>query len=97
MSPVWGFDARETLAFVSRISIGAPRSLTAGRRETRFSERNAYLTLGFPQEKRNALEETPEADSIPSGEARQRSKPRQRIPGPKGRAADSAMLERHAG
>ena len=32
-----------------------------------------------------------------SGEARQRSKPRKGIPGPKGRAADSAMLERHAG
>ena len=49
------------------------------------------------QGKHNALEEAPEADSIPSGEARQRSKPRQRIPRPKGRAADGAMLERHAG
>jgi hypothetical protein len=47
--------------------------------------------------KQSALEEAPEADSMPSGEARQRSKPRQRIPGPEGRAADSAMLGWHAG
>jgi hypothetical protein len=63
----------------------------------RFWERNAYLNVLIPAGKQNALEEAPEADSIPSGEARQRSKPRQRIPGPKGRAADRAMLERHAG
>jgi hypothetical protein len=62
-----------------------------------FSERNAYLNVRIPTGKRNALEEAPEADSIPSGEARQRSKPRQRIPGPEGRATDSAMLEQHAG
>jgi hypothetical protein len=49
------------------------------------------------QGKQNALEEAPEADSIPSDEARQRSKPRQRIAGLKDRAADRAMLERHAG
>ena len=81
----------------SRGHIGATRVLSAGRHETRFSERNAYLNVRIPPGKQNALEETPEADSIPSGEARQRSKPRQRIPGPKGRAADSAMLERMRG
>jgi hypothetical protein len=53
-------------------------------------------TLGFPG-KQNALEEAAEADSKPSGEARQRSKPRQRIPELKGRATDSTLLERHAG
>src|SRR6516165_4916587 len=63
---------------------------------TRFSERNAYLNARIPPGKQNALEEAPEADSIPSGEARERSKPRQRIPGFKDRAADSAMLTRHA-
>ena len=60
-------------------------------------QRNVYLKVRIPPGKQNALEEAQEADSIPSGEARQRSKPRQRIPGPKGRAADGAMLERHAG
>jgi hypothetical protein len=64
---------------------------------TRLSQSYAYLKVRIPRGKQNALEEAPEADSIPSGEARQRSKSRQRIPGPKGRAADSAMLERHAG
>jgi hypothetical protein len=53
-------------------------------------------TFGFPG-KQNALEEAAEADSKPSGEARQRSKPRQRIPELKGRATDSTLLERHAG
>ena len=64
---------------------------------TRFSKRNAYLNVRIPPGKQNALEEAPEADSIPLSEARQRPKPRQRIPGPKGRAADGAMLERHGG
>jgi hypothetical protein len=48
-----------------------PRRGGDGRRETRFSQRNAYLNVRIPQEKQNALEEAPEADSIPSGEARQ--------------------------
>src|ERR1700751_1200219 len=57
------------------------------------------LTFGVPKRQgtQSALEETPEADSISSDEARQRSKPRQRIPGLEGRAADRAMLKRHAG
>ena len=45
--------------------------------------------------KQNALEEAPEADSIPSGEARQRSKPRQRIPGPKGSCDVSNLSDSH--
>jgi hypothetical protein len=55
--------------------------------------------FGFPQRqgKQSALEEASEADSTASGEARQRSKPRQRIPGFEGRATDRALLERHAG
>jgi hypothetical protein len=61
-----------------------------------FEAQCLFKRSDFPG-KQNALEEAPEAGSIPSGEARQRSKPRERIPGPKGRAADSAMLERHAG
>ena len=60
-------------------------------------QRNVYLKVRISPGKQNAPEEAPKADSIPSGEARQRSKPRQRIPGPNSRAADSAMLERHAG
>src|SRR5262249_60125670 len=60
-----------------------------------FRSANIYLKFGS-QGRQNALEEAPEADSISSGEARQRSKPRKRISGFKGRAADSAMLERHA-
>jgi hypothetical protein len=90
---------RETITFLfSEIFVFGNfyRRLSAARPETRFSERNAYLNVRIPPGKQNALEEAPEADSIPSGEARQRSKPRQRIPRPKGRAADSAMLERHA-
>ena len=59
-------------------------------------QRNVYLKVRISPGKQNAPEEAPKADSIPSGEARQRSKPRQRIPGPSSRAADSAMLERHA-
>jgi hypothetical protein len=61
-----------------------------------FEAQCLFKRSDFPG-KQNALEEAPEADSIPSGEARQRSEPRQAIPGPKGRAADSAMLERHVG
>ena len=50
------------------------------------------------KEKQSALEEASETNSTTtSGEARQRSEPRPRIPGLEGRAADSAMLERHAG
>ena len=49
------------------------------------------------KEKQSALEEASKTDSTASGEARQRSEPRPRIPGLEGRAADSAMLERHAG
>src|SRR5215468_68493 len=63
----------------------------------RVSERECLFKRSDFPGKQNALEEAPKADSIPSVEARQRSKPCQRISGFKGRAADSAMLERHAG
>src|SRR5215469_3748260 len=62
-----------------------------------FRSANAYLSVRIPAGKQNALEEASKTDSIPSVEARQRSKPCQGISGFKGRAADSAMLERHAG
>ena len=50
-----------------------------------------------PQGKHSALEKASETDSTASGEARQRSKSRSRIPKPEGGAAYGAMLELDAG
>ena len=64
---------------------------------TRFSERNAYLNVLIPQENRmHWKKRQKQIQNLQAKHGNDRSLARE-IPGPKGRAADSAMLERHAG